>query len=545
MIERLIVTLSVTVGGVAHAVPGGAVRGLSLVMTTHGIEGSLSFVVQDDSAHGGPHKDELLADFVKPDLGTVSVSIAAGHLDTAVDAPLPPIAGGGVIVEKSVSEHEYTRQLDAPSVLYRSYTVRFADAARVLWRQHFPCDLFVGKTMQDVLEAHKGANVALTYDWDLLTRPRPLVFFHLDPERGASFYDLVVWFVATYGGVITLDHARGMYALTGAKDATGLPATLSRDDLTTLTSRLPEVPRHTPRVVNSSTESAAQRVVTSAQAADGVFRDVLVRTPVPQDVDDRVTLETSRSRLPQRELEISFARYPTVAVVPGSLLDVSTKGAFSSELLASSEPWRVYRLTVEATAVDQGPEKDHEEQATGFELAITARLEAKSDATPRLPAFQPPCYPGHLEGKVVSEVGEAADVTYQFTQDESTSLNVYKVKIPLFAAQIVAAPFEPQEGSGMFYIPVYKDARVLVALDFDSARIARLLDWRAGAQVPLDGQGQQLLLGKSPGSNTSVLHDYEGDKPVFRILRTNAKDTALIHIEEGLMRLVVRETEGE
>ncbi|MFS8066048.1 MAG: hypothetical protein ACMG6S_06725 [Byssovorax sp.] len=276
-----------------------------------------------------------------------------------------------------------------------------------------------------------------------------------------------------------------------------------------------------------------------------MFRDVLVPTAIAQEVDDRVTLETSRPRLPQREIEIAFARFPTVAVVPGSLLDVSTKGGFSSEMLASTEPWRVRRLNVEATALDQGPEKDHEEGATGFELAVTARLEAQSDATSRLPAFQPPWYPGYLEGKVVSDVGEAADVTYQFTQDETTNLSVYKVKIPLFAAQIVTAPFEPQEGSGMFYIPVYKDARVLVELDFDGARIARLLDWRAGAQVPLDGQGQQLLLGKSAQSNTSVLHDYEGDNPVFRILRTNAKDTALIHIEEGLMRFVVQETPGE
>ena len=545
MKERLVLTLTVTVGGVAHTVTGGSIRGLSLAMTSHGVEGSVSFLVQDDTARGGQHKDELLADFVKPDLGTVSLTIAAGHWDATTDASLPSIAAGGLIVEKSVSEHEFTRQLDAASVLFRTYAVRFADPASVLWRQHFPCDLLVQKTMKDVLEKHKGSNVTLTYDWDPLTAARPLVFFDLDPDRGASFHDFVIWFLSTYEGVLTLDHAKGSYAITGAKDASGTAATLTRDDVATLTNRLPEPPRHTPRVVNSNTESASQRVVTNAQAADSVFRDVLVRTAVAQEVDDRVTLETSRPLLPLRELEIGFARFPTVAVVPGSLLDVSAKGAFSSGMLASTEPWRVYRLTVEATAVDAGPEKDVGEEATGFELAVTARLESQSDATPRLPPFQPPWYPGFLEGKVVSEVGEATDVTYQFTQDETTNLNVYKVKIPLFDAQIVTAPFEPQQGSGMFYIPIYKDARVVVALDFDRARVERLLDWRPGAQVPLDGQGQQLLLGKSAQSNTSVLHDYESDKPVFQILRTNAKDTALIHLEEGLMRLVVQETAGE
>jgi hypothetical protein len=304
------------------------------------------------------------------------------------------------------------------------------------------------------------------------------------------------------------------------------------------------VPRYAPRVVNSYTESPAQQAVTNAQAAAGMYRDVLLRTAVPQEVDDRVTLETSRPLLPLRELEIAFARWPTVAVEPGSLIDVSTKGGLSADLIASTEPWRVHRLDLVATAMDPGPEQDYGDVATGFDLTLTARLEQQSDATPRLPRYTKPWYPGHLEGKVVSDVGEQADVTYQFTQDETTNLPVYKVKIPLFAGQIVTAPFEPQQGSGMFYIPTYKDARVLVALGFGHAHIARLLDWRPGAQVPLEGQGQQLLLGKSAQSNTSVLHDYESDKPVFRILRTNAKDTALIQLQEGLMRLVIKENAG-
>ncbi len=530
----------------AHDVnTAGAVRSFSLAMTSCGVEGSVSFVIQDDSARGGRHRDELLADFVKPDLGTVSLTITADHWDSTTDASLPAITASGVIVEKSVSEREYTRQLDTPSVLFRSYAVRFADPASVLWRQHFPCDLFVQKTMKDVLDAHKGSNVTLLCDWDLLTAQRPLVFFDLNPRRGASFYDFVLWFIRTYEGVLTLDHAEGAYSISAVKDGSGPVGTLMRDDLTTLTNILPEPRRYTPRVVNSDTESAARRVVANAQAADGVFRDVVLRTAVAQQIDDRVTLETSRALVPLRELDVTFARFPVAAIVPGSLVDLSTKGAFSSELLASAEPWRVYSLKVEATALEQGVEHDYGEEATGFELALSARLESQSDTAARLPPFQPPSYPGHIEGKVVSEVGEATDVTYQFTQDETTNLNVYKAKIPVFADQIVTAPFEPHQGSGMFYIPIYKDARVLVELDFDHAHIARLLDWRPGAQVPLDGQGQQLLLGKSPQSNTSVLHDYESDKPVFRILRTNAKDTALIHIEEGLMRLQVKETQGE
>ena len=68
----------------------------------------------------------------------------------------------------------------------------------------------------------------------------------------------------------------------------------------------------------------------------------------------------------------------------------------------------------------------------------------------------------------------------------------------------------------MFYAPEHRDARVLLALELDAARIERLLDWRPGGRVAPDGQGEHLLFGKSDTSKTSILHDYQDDKPVFR-----------------------------
>jgi hypothetical protein len=105
-------------------------------------------------------------------------------------------------------------------------------------------------------------------------------------------------------------------------------------------------------------------------------------------------------------------------------------------------------------------------------------------------------------------------------------------------------PYEPHAKSGTLYLPLYKDERVLVAFDFRRAWIHALLDWRADARVPKDGQGQHLFLGKKAKSNTSMLHDYEDDKPVFRILRTHDKDTLLFKLEEGKMTLKVEETKG-
>jgi len=71
-----------------------------------------------------------------------------------------------------------------------------------------------------------------------------------------------------------------------------------------------------------------------------------------------------------------------------------------------------------------------------------------------------------------------------------------------------------------------------------------LLDWRGEARVPLAGQGQHLFLGKTGKNNTSVLHDYQAEKPVFRILRTNQSDTSFFKLEEGKLTLRVEEKAG-
>jgi len=544
MKERLAITLSVKVGGVTHEVPGGDVRALSLEMTSHGVSGSVSFVVQDDQAHGGKYKDEVLADFQKPDLGEVEVSVKPSHWDTSLEKSTPAIATRGLILDKRVTEHTYVRGFDAAVVLFRTYTVTFVDAARGLWRQHFPCNLVVTKSFKDVIEAYKGSAITATYSWDVISTARPLIFFHLDPDRGASFYDLLVWFVREQNGVFTFDHAEGTYSFADAKPADGTAATLSRDEVMGLTSELPPTPRWQPRVLNTYAEAPKTEPIENAQAATSITRDVLLRTPVAGEVDARVTLEKARPLAPLREVILEFRCMPTVAVAPGSLLDVSSKGGFSEDLIASTEPFRVYSLELAAEALKGGPEIDYGDVAADFEVSLAARLEQKSDKAVRLPAITEPRFPGYLEGKVVSEQWEDTDLTYNIYQDADTSVDQYKVKIPIFENQIITCPFDPYQGSGNFYIPAYRDARVLVELYFDRANIARLLDWRPGARVPMEGQGEHLLLGVSDKSNTSILHDYEDKKPVLQIKRTNEKDTAMVRIEEGKLTIQVKENQG-
>jgi hypothetical protein len=146
-----------------------------------------------------------------------------------------------------------------------------------------------------------------------------------------------------------------------------------------------------------------------------------------------------------------------------------------------------------------------------------------------------------VEGKIVSEQGAEKAETYQIYQDSYQSLDRYKIDIPLFKNQKVIVDFEPFFFPGHFYFPVYKNARVLVALELHSGRILRFLDWREEGRLPMEGQGNHLLFGKTPESKTSVQHKYVDEKPQLTVTRVSAKDTQLISITEGSMILEAKE----
>ena len=301
------------------------------------------------------------------------------------------------------------------------------------------------------------------------------------------------------------------------------------------------MPRHVPQIKNSYTEAANTTTLANPDAASGVFHDVLLRTSIANRVTDRATLEKSRPLAPTRELHLSFGRFPTQAPMPNTVFELS---AVEEGPLSTPAEFRVTELDLAATALDDGVEANYGEPATRFELSVDARLEAKEERRVRLPAFTAPQFPGFLEGKVVSEVGAEDELTYETYSDADTSADHYQVRIPLFQDQIVSAPYDPYSGAGTLYLPLYKGERVLMAFEFDRARVRELLDWRGEARVPLAGQGQHLFLGKTAKNNTSVLHDYQAEKPVFRILRTNQSDTSFFKLEEGKLTLRVEEKAG-
>jgi hypothetical protein len=539
--DRLAVTLTLSIGGTQHAIAGGAVKELALDLRSYGFSGSLAFLVQDDQAHGGGFGDELRADFLEPDLIEVSVTVAP-VLVTPEAGPIQPITLKGLVTDKSVSEVLFRKTADLP-VLIRRYRIAFADPAQVLWGQHYPCQLYTDKSMVDVIDDHLGDKITARYDFSALAQSRRMVFLHLPRAAGASFWDFLSWYLDRCAGVLSYDYAAAEYVVAAAKSETGTPIRLFGDDLGAVELYYPEVPRHAPVVLNSNADSPRTEPVSQAQGQIGIRSDLLMRTPIAQDVDDAVAFQRTRIAPPCCEAHLAFARMPSDTLVPGALVELPAANRWSSESSLVGVTWRVRRLRIRAVAPSGPLDRDLQEASTAYRVEVSAELEDKAEPRIDRPPFHAPSYPGMVEGKVVSAQGQDGEKTYQVYRDATTSLDEYHVKVPLWNDQVVSAPLEPILGSGNLYWPSYRDERVLLALDVHGAQIARLLEWRAGAPLSMEVQGEHLLFGKSDTSQTSVNHVYNGDNPVWSVARTHQRDTALIQLREGTLFLQVKEQE--
>ena len=540
--DRLAIALTLTIAGKAHKVGAGSIKHFAFELWSWGLEGELEFVLTDNKAQGGQDQDTLLPAFVKPDLVEVKVELKAVLAETSASPSHTALTLQGYVTDKTLTE-ETVPTSEGSVVLHRRYGIRFEDAARLLWRQHYPCALYTQKKVQDVLDAHKGDKIRLTYDWDAaLGATHPLLFVGLEPGGGASFYDWVLWFVHEHAGVFTYDHTTHGYTLASAKSATGSPVTLFEDNLADLEVLLPEVIRHDVAVLNAIAEGPQNQAVTHKQAVSGIRQDVLLCTPISDEVQARVNLETARLKVRGPELELHWRSFPEKALAPGALVKLPAHEAWGAAGVAKDAVLRVRSLHLSGGVTEeQGQEEVYGDAFALFSFRMSTRLEAKDEVHVDLPAWQPPRYPRYVEGLIVSEQGEQKDETWQAYTDSATSLDGYKVKIPLFANQLIPAPFNPNLLPGHFYFPAYKGERVLVGLDFQRAWIKRFLDWRTGARMPQDGQGVQLLVGKTPENGTALKHFYTDDKPVFLMQRTSAKDTQKIQLDEGTLLIQVKE----
>jgi hypothetical protein len=545
--DRLALGLKLIVDGTEVKLFGAQVKHLHLVLTTYGFEGELELLQAEDKAKGGAFKDPLLAHITSQKLINIELTVSAIRPDLTTEQGRAPLKVAGLVCERGYSETPY-REMQGNTVLARRYRLRFVDPARHLWQQHFPCALFTEKTLKDVVDTYKGDKIKIEYDAPPFDATRPLIFLGCQPGPGAaSFYDWLLWLVDAQGLVFFYDYAEQKYKITAQKDASGAPAKLHPEDLGALWVDVPEAPRHKAYVLNAYSEDAQVKTIDNSHSAAEIRQDHLIRTSVAAQVDERESLERTRLRLRKPELRVDMRRFPSDALVPGQLVKLedpqSRYGGFGLAIpaLLKDKNLRLTRLELVADSTAPGVDDEQQQQQSGFQVEATLRFEQKEEEYVRLPLFRAPTYPRYVEGKIVSEVGADDEETYQIYTDSNTSIDQYQVTVPLFADQKIKVPFNPNLFSGHYYFPAYKGERVLLAMDLFRAWLKRFLDWRPDARLPADTQGNHLLLGKKPTSSTSLRHVYEDSKPVFKIKRTNEKDTSVIEIKEGTLTIEVKE----
>lgn len=546
--EKLDVTLELTIDGKVIKVWGANVKNLELELLSHGFSGCLDFWVNDDVDMDGDSEDLLKEPFLTNKLVEVKLEIFVLRPDrNDVERDPDPLRLRGFVIEKYLYEQANRRGNKSP-IVARRYGIRFCDAARFYWAQHFPCELYTKKSMKDVLEAHKGEKISLIYNSTVLSAQKPLIYIGLERDRvtPASFYDFFIWYIETHNLVFHYDYTENKYTIEDAKPETGEPVVMDFEDAFHFLQRLPDVPRWKPRILNSYTESPATQPVNNELVAAPLSQDFLVRTSLSGQVDARVTLETARLLMPSPEVHLLCERYPARMILPWDLIDLTKDkqwelAAIAVPAVAMKKKCRCFRVYLIARGHDQGQGRREIGSLSEFALQLQFEFEPIDDKLVRLPPFVIPTYPSVVEGKIVSTIGADDEETYDIETDANTNLDSYKVKVPLWADQIVQAPFEPLRMSGHFYFPAYKNERVLLALDLYTARIVGFLDWRVEGRLPKEGQGNHLLTGKKPLSSTSISHVYVDEKPVFTIIRKHEKDHQTIQAKEGYLLIEVKE----
>jgi len=532
--EELRLELSLTSGGQSFSIPGGQVKHLSARMASHGFSASVTFWTTMEK------KDApLFTAFQKPDLLQVRLAVAAVQPD--LEAPPAPLILQGLVRSRRLVAETHGGFKDSERV-FRRYTVEFADAAQVLWRQHRPTELHTDMSMAEVLEAHK-ATLQLSLDWATLKQKQPLFCLALGSDApGVSFYDFVLWYVDTHQGVFSYDNQGDQYLLTDSKPASGQPAALSPLPVHSVRVLVPPPIRHGTRVLNAVAEAPTTTALEHSQAVTGVSHDVLLRTPLASRAEQRQKQEKARLQVRQRQFQVAFKRYPPMDVFPGALLRMEGS-LWSAGMTGLDEDLRVRTLELEAHAEDEGQHDAQNTPTTNYQANLTLQLESTSEPVVTLPAYRAPRYPIHVEGLVHSPGGEPEDRRYLIAEDEKTSIHSFRMTVPLWN-KTVSVLAEPIHFPGQFFFPPYKNTRVLVALHHERAELLRFLDWKEGVRPPQDGQGDQILLGQNKKSQTALTHDFQEDKPVWRMLRTSGGDTQVVRMSEGHLFIQVKESEA-
>ena len=540
--DALEIAMKLTIAGESFNIPAGNIKNFTLNLRPYGFFSELSFWVSLVTK-----EDKIFDHFTTDALIEVLLKIEPHFKpdNESSQSEIEPIELQGLVMDKVIL-NEVTIEnvhLQGDLVLYRHYQIQFADPAFVLWRQHFPCDILVDKSVKELIESNRTNNVLIQYDWPEIEEEFAINTLPLGAENNnVSFYDFIVWYVASQNAVFTYNLKSNEYLLAKNKDQNSDAVAISKLEISSHQIKFPASTRYNDRLMNIFSENPGKKQTDRQQAITGIRRDILVRQPIAAEFDKAFDLESEKQKSRSHEIEFNHCRFPLLTYRPGIIVKLEG-GLWSDKIFLLGQEYRVRDVFIQARAVNEEADSEHNMPFCRYHIDMQSQLELKDETALNLPEYEYPQFPLYVEGKIISEQGADEDETYQFYQHPQTSLEQYRIKLPLFDNQQLVAPFEPIFSPGHFYFPAYKDARVLLAVDFHCARIVRFLDWRPDCRLPMESQGNHLLLGINDSSKTSINHIYVDNKPRMNMQRTSGADTQKIQFHEGRIVLETKQEE--
>ncbi len=522
--ESLRIGIELEIDGKKFIIPGGNIKACKLDMHTFGFTGMAVFGIFSDSS-----VDKLFPLFITQKIIKVSLSIIRVH-NLADDAVPEPLYLKAYVTRKSVKESIYTEVKKEP-VLQRYYEIFFEDIPAVLWKQHFPVQLYTNKKISDVIIDNAVDDISVEVGEGVQEELNDMVFLGLEKKHdSASFYDFFIWYVYTSDIVLVYEYSDGKLKLLKEKPSSKPLYLFRPSQVAEIKTLYPETMRYDTRILNVHSEKFQKVKIVQDQSVSGIVQDVVMRTSIAKEIDDRKKLETLKLRSCLEELELELNEFPSKKCSIGTIVKFE-KEYWSKKNLLSDKKFRIFELNISAEAKNQNLSADYNADHAAYQMSMTVKMEIDENPAVHLPSFKRPEYPVWVEGKIVSESGEDTDKTYQIYTDDETSIENYTVHIPLWDLDI-KTPFIPEIYTGHFYFPAFKHARVLVAMYLTHARIESFLDWGEGSRLPMDTQGNHILFGKNSLSETSMKYIYSEGKPVFTVKRTSDSDTELITMKE-------------
>lgn len=534
-VSRLTTNLVLRGAGHEEVVPAGNIKRLHVQIFSWGFAAEVDFWLVSEADES---EDRLFAPFTGNQ--PIEARLTLDRTFDAVGESAEPIELEGWIEAREVHERAFA-QLGGAPVLQRRYSVAFRDHATVALGLHRPVTLLADATIEDLLNQEVPPDVKLTVDWANGKVEVPVLALGLgaDPNE-TSFFDFVNWLAKREGLGLFFDLDTHTYTLSDRKPGGGEALCLPFDDVEEVKVAFEPLARHSVQVLNGAAEAQTKRKkIENPVALREARRDVLLVTPIEKAIEARGQAEQDALPPPPPRLSVSFARYPSITMRPARLYTFDE--GWSPRLFMANKRYRLCSLEIRGVAERSSASDDTGDATNAYELEVHGIFEQVEDTRFSLATHRAPLWPFFVEGQVVSEIGQEDEGTYQSYRDEQSSLDYYLVQVPLFGLKVRAA-FTPRTLPGHFYFPLYRNQRVRLALDFDRADIVELLDWRPGARLPKESQGNHILLGKREGDQTSIRHVYEDSKPVLAVERTYAEDHQIIQISEGRIRLETRET---